>query len=256
MELNEVTYEINEGIGTITFSSQSQNALPSFLLHKLAETIHQASADEACKVIVLKSAGNRTFCAGASFDELININSEEEGKQFFSGFAHVINAMRTCNKIIIGRVQGKAVGGGVGLAAACDYTFATQYADIKLSELALGIGPFVISPVVERKLGQTTTFELSLQPTHFKPAQWAFSKGLYTELFDDIEKMDEAVHQLATQLAAYSPLAMKELKQVFWQGTEHWNNLLVERAAISGKLVTSHFTKNYIQQFKQKQTSK
>jgi len=238
-----VNTQIDSGIATITFFHPQGNALPGMLLARLAADITAAGANPEAKVIVLKSAGDRAFCAGASFDELLSITNEADGKAFFSGFANVINAMRKVPKLIIARVQGKAVGGGVGLAGAADYTLATTSAAIKLSELTIGIGPFVISPVVERKIGTSAFMHMSINATQFYDAQWAKDKNLYADVFDSIEALDAAVDKLARQLTSYNPEAMKLLKQVAWEGTGHWDTLLAERAEMSGKLVLSDFTK-------------
>lgn len=247
-----VRSEIDHGIATIEFFHPSSNALPGAILTDLAKTINDIGIDERVKVIVLRSAGEKAFCAGASFDELVAISSEADGKTFFSGFAHVINAMRKCHKLIIGRVQGKAVGGGVGLAAACDYVIATETAAVKLSELAVGIGPFVVGPAVERKIGVSSFSQLAIDATEWRSAEWGKKHGLYAELHSNIEELDDAVKSLADKLAHSSPDAMSQLKKIFWQGTEHWDTLLSERAAISGRLVLSSFTRNAINAFKTK----
>ncbi len=248
-----VTSTINDkGIATIEFFHPLSNSLPSKILEKLAQTITETGNNDAVKVIILKSAGERAFCAGASFDELIAINDLTTGKKFFTGFANVINAARKCPKLIIGRVQGKAVGGGVGLASAVDFCYATQFASVKLSELAVGIGPFVVAPAVERKIGTSAMSMMAINATHWYAAKWAKEKSLYAEIFDTIEEMDEAIDKLANQLAKSNPEAMQLLKKVFWEGTKHWDILLSERAAMSGKLVLSDFTKNAINAFKQK----
>lgn len=239
----------NLGITTITFFHPAQNSLPSALLAELTSAIMQAGQDNATHVIVLKSAGDRTFCAGASFDELLQLKDRQSGAQFFMGFANVINACRTCGKIVIARIQGKAVGGGVGLAAAADYCLATEAASIKLSELAIGIGPFVISPVVQRKVGLPAFSQLTIRATDFQNAQWAMSKGLYNEVYADIPALDEAVDGLAQKLASYHPGALAGLKQIMWEGTENWDTLLADRAAISGELVLSDFTQHALQGF-------
>lgn len=241
----------DNGIATIEFGHPLSNSLPGKILNLLAETITKAGHDDQVKVIVLKSAGERAFCAGASFDELISINDLETGKVFFSGFANVINACRKCPKFIIGRVQGKAVGGGVGVASAVDYCLATKFADVKLSELAVGIGPFVVGPAVERKLGAGMS-QLAINATEFKSAKWAYESGLYAELFEDINALDEAVDKLANKLATSNPDAMRMMKGIFWEGTENWDQLLAERAAMSGQLVLSDFTRNAINAFKKK----
>lgn len=243
---------IQNGIGTITFYHPLSNSLPGLILADLANTITELSDKEDVKVIVLKSEGDRAFCAGASFDELISIKDYDSGKKFFSGFANVINACRKSTKLIIGRVQGKAVGGGVGVASAVDYCFATKYAAVKLSELAVGIGPFVVGPAVERKIGTSAMSQLAINATEWQSAEWAKEKGLYTELYESPEEMDEAVNELALNLAKSNPEAMKLLKKVFWEGTEHWDALLAERAEMSGKLVLSDFTINAINKFKKK----
>lgn len=240
------------GIATIEFGHPLSNSLPGKILNKLAETISEVGRDATIKVIILKSAGEKAFCAGASFDELISIKDFETGKVFFSGFANVINACRTCPKLIIGRVHGKAVGGGVGVASAVDYCFATKFADVKLSELAVGIGPFVVGPAVERKIGTSGMSQLAINATEWQSAQWAKEKGLYAEVFDDVVAMDAAILKLAEKLASSNPEAMKLLKEIFWQGTENWDALLAERAAMSGKLVLSDFTVNAINSFKSK----
>ena len=247
-----VKQTIKNGVGYIEFFHPSHNSLPSNVLSELARTIKNAGEDSNIKVIVLKSGGDRTFCAGASFDELISIKDLETGKVFFSGFANVINACRKCPKFIIGRVQGKAVGGGVGVASAVDYCFATKFADVKLSELAIGIGPFVVGPAVERKLGTSGMTQLAINATEWRSAQWAKEHGLYAEIFDDALEMDERIDELATKLAASNPEAMRLLKQTFWKGTEDWDQLLAERAAMSGELVLSDFTINAINKFKKK----
>ena len=228
---------IENKIATITFSHPAHNSLPTDLLDKLTHAITEAGKDDNVAVIILRSGGERTFCAGASFDELKSINNFEAGKKFFSGFANVINAMRLCPKLIIVRVQGKAVGGGVGIASAGDYCMATQLADIKLSELNIGIGPFVIAPAVERKIGLSAFSELAINASEFRSAAWASQKGLYNAVFETTEQLDIAVKQLAEKLAASSPAAMREMKKIFWQNTDHWDNLLIERAAISGQLI-------------------
>lgn len=244
-----VKHTIEGGIATIEFFHPAHNSLPGDILAQLASTITRMGEDDSVQVIVLKSGGARTFCAGASFKELVAINDEETGRIFFSGFANVINAMRKCPKFIIGRVQGKTVGGGVGVASATDYCFATQYASIKLSELNVGIGPFVVGPAVERKLGTSGMSQIAIDANTFYDAEWARAKGLYAQVFESTEAMDEAVQAFAERLCGYNPEAMREMKQIFWAGTEHWDELLAERAAISGRLVLSDFTKETLKRF-------
>lgn len=250
IQLGSVDAEIKNGVGVITFFHPSHNALPGQLLAKLRDAIHAYGADDTVKVIVLKSGGDRTFCAGASFDELASIRDFETGKRFFLGFANVINAMRSCPKFIIGRVQGKAVGGGVGLAAATDYCMATRYASVKLSELAIGIGPFVVGPAVERKIGKSAMTHLAINATEWKTADWAQEKGLFNEVFPTTEQLDAYIDHLSEKLVQSNPEAMRLLKQVFWEDTEHWDSLLDRRAAMSGQLVLSDFTVKAIEKFK------
>lgn len=245
-----VKQTIENQVGYIEFFHPAHNSLPGDVLAKLAETITEAGKNDAIKVIVLKSGGDRTFCAGASFNELININDEATGKVFFSGFANVINAMRKCPKFIIGRVQGKTVAGGVGLASATDYCMATKFAAIKLSELNIGIGPFVVGPAVQRKLGLSGMSQIAMDANTFYSAEWALNKGLFTQVFESTEALDEAVEIFAEKLCNYNPEAMAEMKKMFWKGTEDWDILLAERAAISGILVLSEFTKETLKRFK------
>ena len=247
-----VKTSIDSNIATITFFHPQSNSLPGAILNKLADEITAAGSNDDVRVIILKSEGEKAFCAGASFDELIAIDSDEKGKLFFSGFAKVINAIRKAPKFVIARVQGKAVGGGVGIASAADYTLATDNAEVKLSELAVGIGPFVVGPAVERKMGKSAFTSLSINATEWQSAYWAMNNGLYVNIFKDVDSLDQEVHTLATKLSASSPEAMMELKRVCWEGTENWDELLVHRAAISGRLVLSDFTRNAISKFKTK----
>jgi len=247
-----VNVSIENSIASIEFHHPLSNSLPGKVLQELANTITELGTNDEIIVIILKSAGERAFCAGASFDELMSIDDLETGQVFFSGFANVINAARKCPKLIIGRIQGKAVGGGVGMAAAVDYCMATKFASIKLSELAVGIGPFVVGPAVAHKIGTAAMSQLAINATQWQTAQWAKEKGLYSEIFDTVEAMDESISTLANTLAKSNPEAMQMLKKVFWQGTSHWDELLLERAAMSGKLVLSEFTRNAINKFKKK----
>ena len=247
-----VKLNVEDGIGTIEFFHPQSNSLPGEILQKLADTITETGNNNEVLVVVLKSGGDRTFCAGASFDELMAIENEAQGKQFFSGFAKVINAARKCPKFIIGRVQGKAVGGGVGMASATDYCFATKFASIKLSELAIGIGPFVVGPPIERKIGSSAFSQLTINATEWHSAEWAREKGLFANVYDSTEGMDTAIQMLAEKLAASNPDSMRGLKEVMWDETDHWDSLLFERAAMSGTRVLSEFTRKTLKKLKKR----
>ena len=245
-----VTLNISpDGVAAISFYHPAQNSLPAALLDELTEKITVAGKDSQTKIILLKSGGDRTFCAGASFNELLQIKDKQAGAEFFSGFAQVINACRKSPKIIIARIQGKAVGGGVGLAAAADYCLATEAASIKLSELAIGIGPFVISPAVIRKIGLSAFSQLTIRAVDFQTAHWAMEKGLYNEVYPDIAALDNALDILTQKLTSYHPEALNGLKEILWEGTAHWDELLSQRAAISGELVLSAFTQTTLKEF-------
>jgi len=244
MENGSLYTHIQNKIAIIEFFHPAGNSLPGELLSRLTAAFNELSNNNEVNVIILKSEKENTFCAGASFDELSSISTAEEGNKFFLGFANVINAMRKCSKLIIGRVQGKAVGGGVGLAAACDYCFATEQASIKLSEFTIGIGPFVIAPAVARKMGLAALSELTLDTANWQNAYWAKEKGLFAKVFESVSEMDKEVDNFALKLSQYNPQALKEMKKVLWEGTENWDILLEERAKISGKLVLSETTKS------------
>ena len=249
MSSSYVHLNVENKVGYIEFYNSPHNALPSEMLARLTELIGAAGADPSVAVIVLKSGGDRTFCAGACFDELVAISNPQQGAAFFEGFANVINALRNCPKITIGSVQGKAVGGGVGLAAATDYCLATTHSEIKLSELTIGIGPFVIEPAVTRKIGLSAMSQLTLESSTFFSAQWAQEKGLFMKVCASKEVLDTEVKLLAELLCEYNPEALQKLKKTFWEGTEHWDKLLQERASISGRLVLSDFTKTQLQKY-------
>lgn len=241
---------INRKVATVEFGHPASNSFTAELLDRLTAELNKLSENKEITVVVLKSEGDRAFCAGASFDELMAVSNLEEGKVFFSGFANIINAMRSCKKVIVGRVQGKTVGGGVGLASACDYVFASVDASIRLSELTIGIAPLVIAPAVERKIGTAAISELSLSPAEWKNAYWAKEKGLFARVFDSMKDLDRDLEFFVEKLSAYNPEALEEWKKILWKDTSHWDRLLVERAAITGKLVLSEFTKNALSKFK------
>lgn len=242
--------KIQQKVATIEFGHPASNSFPSVLLQRLTDELNTLGKNPDINVIVLRSEGEGAFCAGASFDELIAITNLKEGEKFFSGFANVINAMRKCPKLIVGRIHGKAVGGGVGLAAACDYAMATVDSAVKLSEFVIGIGPFVIAPAVERKMGTAALSEMTLAAHEWKNAYWAQQKGLYAKVFETTAELDKELDIFASKLATYNPEALASMKKVLWENTDNWDKLLIQRAAISGKLVLSEFTKNALAAFK------
>lgn len=252
MEAAYVKSEFHQGLRIVEFFHPQSNSLPRKILTELAQAIHAAGNEKETKLILLKSGGEKAFCAGASFDELASLTDLEEGIHFFSGFAEVINAIRQCPQLVIGRIQGKCVGGGVGLAAAVDYAIATEAAEVRLSELAVGIGPFVVGPAVERKIGLSAFSQLSIDATRWRSAEWAQKRGLFAEVYSDIQGLDEGINRLASQLMHSHDHALMALKKVFWEGTEHWDKLLLERAAISGRLILSEASRNAIEAFKKK----
>jgi len=247
-----VNCDIKNSIATIEFYHPSHNSLPSNLLKSLSDKILECGQDNNVLLIVLMSSGERTFCAGASFDELVSIENADTGKVFFMGFASVINAIRTCGKLVIGRVQGKAVGGGVGLASACDYCMASKWASVKLSELAVGIGPFVIGPAVERKVGLSAYSQMAVNATEWMTAAWAKEKGLFNEVFDTVEQLDAYLKHFLDITVKMNPVALAGLKKIFWEGTDHWDDLLEKRAQMSGEMVLSDHSKETIKGFLKK----
>lgn len=251
-EEGKVETTLADGVATVRFGHPKSNSLPGSLLNSLAESIAAAGADSDAKVIVLASAEPGPFCAGASFAELQSIRTTTDGSRFFMGFAKVILAIRRAPKFVIGRIHGKAVGGGVGLVAACDYTVAVKSASVRLSELALGIGPFVVGPAVERRLGSGAFSGMSID-ADWRDAAWAHQRGLYTVLTEDQAGLDSALGKLTDTLKGSSPDAMIALKQALWEGTEHWEKLLPARAEISGRLVLSDWSQAAIAKLAEKQ---
>jgi methylglutaconyl-CoA hydratase len=244
----EVQVRIADGVGTLEFHHPKGNSLPGLLLRRLASEIAALGADDAVRVIVLRSGGTGPFCAGASFDELTRVSTPEEGREFFSGFSRVILAMIRAPKFVVTRVQGKAAGGAVGLIAASDYAMAVSGASARLSELAVGIGPFIVGAVIEKKIG-LAGFSAMAVDADWREGAWCERQGLYARVCENVFELDSAVARLAGALAASNPEAMRELKRIFWAGTEGWDQLLDERARMSGRMVLSEFTRRAIHEF-------
>jgi len=244
-----VSTQVADGIGLIEFHHPKGNSLPGALLRALAAAVKAMGEDPAVRVIGLRSAGVGPFCAGASFDELVAISDATQGQEFFSGFSRVILAMIRAPKLVVTRVQGRAAGGAVGLIAASDYALASTKGWTKLSELAVGIGPFVVGPVIERKIGLAAYSQMAVD-ADWRDAAWSETAGLYARVLESEVLLEEAFTAQLRTLAASNPEAMALMKQVFWQGTERWESLLAERAAMSGRLVLSEFTRGAIAKFK------
>lgn len=246
-----VTTEIHDSIAFVRFAHPKSNSLPGALLRTMAHEINELAANSTVKAIVLRSAGDGSFCAGASFDEMKAVNDAASGKEFFSGFAKVILAMTRAPQFVLTRVQGKVTGGGIGLIAASDYSVAVKGASLKMSELAVGIGPFVIGPVVERRVGTGPFTDMAID-ADWRDAQWAERHGLYSHVYDDVEAMDTALAKVMDFLASANPEAIRQMKKVFWADTEHWAELLDHRAAISGALALSVHTRAAIEKFERR----
>jgi len=236
---------VSDGVADVCFGHPKSNSLPSSVLRGLADEISAAGTRDDVRVVVLRSYGTGAFCAGASFTELSAIHDAAAGKEFFLGFARVILAMTRCPKPIITRVQGKVVGGGVGIVAASDYAMAVTHASLRLSELAIGIGPFVVGPAIERRIGPGA-FEAMALDAAWRDASWAERHGLYARVLDDVAALDAAVTEFVGTLAAMNPDAVARIKRIASDGTEQWPRLLEERAAMSGTLVLSEFAKKAI----------
>lgn len=244
-----VTTNVRDGVGTVEFSHPKGNSLPARLLNDLASAIRTLGADDAARVIVLRSAGSGTFCAGASFDEFTAVADAAQGKEFFSGFARVIAAMVRAPKFVLARVQGRAAGGAIGLICASDYSIAVRSAQVKLSELQVGIGPFVVGVVIERKLGLAPFQSLAVH-ADWHDAAWCERHGVYSAVVEDEAALDAAIDAHAKRLAASNPEAMREMKRIFWRGTDDWEALMGERAAMSGRMVLSAFTRDALARFR------
>jgi len=250
MKSPNISTIVQGGVAIITFAHPKHNCFPQEQLQALTKAIQNAAEDNEIRVILLQSDPTKAFCAGASFDELLEVQSPEQGKTFFMGFANLINTMRMCPKPLVGRIHGKAIGGGVGIVAACDYTIATKAAQVRLSELAIGIGPFVIAPAVARKIGTAALTSLALQPNQWKTAEWALQNGLFTEVHLDFDAANQAALEKANQLALYAPEAVAELNKTLWANTDHWAELLPKNAEISGRLLLLPETQTTLQQLK------
>lgn len=239
-------------LAVVEFGHPASNSMTSELLARLSDTFKELGDHPEVHAILLQSEGDRAFCAGASFDELLEVSTPEESSAFFNGFAGLINAIRTCPKPVVVRVHGKAVGGGVGLIAACDYALASEKASIRLSELSIGIAPLVIAPAVLRKMGPSGLADLSLAPKDWQSAYWAREKGLYARVFESRSALDSEAEHFASQLANYPKLALENLKKALWEGTDHWSTLLSERAKETGELALSETTQKTLRKIKEK----
>ena len=250
-----VNQELKNNISEITFGHPKSNSLPGEILELLAQTILNEGAKEEVKAILLKSEGEKAFCAGASFDELLSIDELDNSKTFFGGFAKVLNAMRSCGKLVIVRVQGKTTGGGVGIACASDYCFATKDSALALTELNLGIGPFVIGPYVERKMGKSAYAAMSID-ADFRSADWCEKHDVYHSVSENIEMMDEEINKFLEKLSTRSSDALSLIKKVSWEGTEHFEHLMPERILMSASLILEDSAKKNIEMIKERLRAK
>lgn len=250
-----VTQELKNNISEITFGTPKSNSLPGEILEKLAQTILESGKDENVKAILLKSEGEKAFCAGASFDELLEIEELEKSKIFFGGFAKVLNAMRNCGKLVVVRVQGKTTGGGVGIACAADYCFATKDSAMALTELNLGIGPFVIGPYVERKIGKSAYGAMSID-ADFRSANWCEKHDVYHSVSENIQEMDEKIAAFMNKLSERSADALALIKKVSWEGSEHFDQLMPERILMSASLILEDSAKKNIELIKERLRAK
>lgn len=245
-----VRSSVRNHIATIEFYHPKGNSLPGKLLEDLAIAVQSAGNNAEAKVVVLRSIEHDVFCSGTLLEELIPMKTSEEGFKFFSGFARVINAMRKCPKFIVVAVHGKCVGGGVGLVAAADYAIALEGADVRLSELCIGFGPFTIGPAIQRKMGLSAFSQLAIDAHLWRSADWARRKGLYAELHPNKRSMEDSITRLSTSLSQVDPKVTEEMKKSLWVGTENWDTLLEEKARISSKLVVMDQAREYLEKMK------
>lgn len=254
--MNEfVISEIKNNIAEITFGTPKSNSLPGAILEKLAQTILEEGVKKEVKAILIKSAGEKAFCAGASFDELLAIDELETSKKFFGGFAKVLNAMRNCGKIVVVRVQGKTTGGGVGIACGADYCFATKDAALALTEINLGIGPFVIGPYVERKIGKSQFSAMAID-AEFRSAEWAEEHNIYHSVSENIAEMDIKLDDFLQKLSTRSDDALALIKKVSWEGTDYFNMLMPDRIHMSASLILEDSAKKNIEAIKERLRAK
>lgn len=241
--------QIENSIAKIQFYNPASNACDPSMLAQMVHAFNTLSANSQVKVILLSSKGNKAFCAGASITHLSELKDMKAATDFFSGFGRLILSMKNCNKIIVTSVQGKAVGGGVGIIAASDYVIATENSGLRLSELMIGIGPLVIAPAVIRKVGVAHFSQLSLKPSTWKDAKWGAAHGLFNELVTDGDSLENVTVDYCNSLASYSAQALSALKSVLWQGTEHWEELLYENAAKTATLSLSEDAQESFKKF-------
>ncbi|PUB28160.1 methylglutaconyl-CoA hydratase [Elizabethkingia sp. YR214] len=254
--MNEfVISEIKNNIAEITFGTPKSNSLPGAILEKLAQTILEEGVKKEVKAILIKSAGEKAFCAGASFDELLAIDELEVSKKFFGGFAKVLNAMRNCGKIVVVRVQGKTTGGGVGITCGADYCFATKDATLALTEINLGIGPFVIGPYVERKIGKSQFSAMAID-AEFRSAEWAEQHNIYHSVSENIAEMDTKLDDFLQKLSTRSDEALALIKKVSWDGTDYFNILMPDRIHMSASLILEDSAKKNIEAIKERLRAK
>lgn len=241
-----VVYTASPPLAHIEFYHPKGNSLPSRILEELTLAFRRASEEPDLRVITLQSRGDGAFCGGANLDELRAIRDFESGKAYFMRIAELLTAMRDTPGCIIAKVQGPAVGGGVGLIAASDFVCAGQDAPVRLSEVSLGIGPFVIGPAVIRKIGLSAFSTLSLDAGTWYDAHWARSFGLYNRVVESHVELDRVAEQLAGDLAASGPSAVTTLKRELWRGENDWPARLEESAEQSAKLLMTEHTQRLL----------
>lgn len=198
------TYDARDGVGTITLSEpDNRNALSVTLVESLSEHLAEAVADDAVRAVVLTNAGN-TFCAGADL-------KAAPGSQT-AGIVPVFEAILDCSKPVVGRIAGHCMGGGVGLAAACDISVIADDALVGFTEVRIGAAPAMISVICLPKMRRADALELFLSGERI-PATRAVEVGLMNRVVPR-DALDEAVDDITGKLVLGGPEALAASKRL------------------------------------------
>jgi len=219
MSYETLLVNVRDGVATVTLNRpQARNALNQTMIRELREALATLDANPEARVIVLRGAGDRAFCAGADLKGMFHGGPILEAREQYAGLAGILEAMPRMRTSVIGQVHGYALAGGCGLAAACDIVVASEDAVFGLPEIKLGLLPLMVLAPILRAASPKRVLQLVLSGAEL-PAREALAMGLVTQVVPRAG-LDATVQRLAETLAGYSSGTLAIAKEAFYNALE------------------------------------